>query len=570
MPYSDLINPSDVIFRASFNGTKTPEIAGVFTDITEGSTTITSGHPFSGSSLTVAERASDTSERYYIPNSSSTNYYNYPSGLGTATLVECWVYYTLGANNLIPDWEICDVRSHNNTYGDMSTVYLRITGGTWTGTGTAGTLYASLRDGGGVTTIYSTDFLIPNQWNLIHIDSHSDKRTDIYINGKYSNSTGGTVRYDNNIVGVTIGDLWNAQLPAEDSTLQIAEFVMYNRKLTHEEKYLRYRYGQSIGGFTDMQLTDGALLQMRFDNPDKSTPMILYGSQAASWGSTWDDLGSTKVGITPYQPGKKDYQWNILTGASSTQQIVNATNPDFRTALAQVMQSGGSYSIEYVAYIPDTYNTTHRILQFGNNNTSGTPQPVSGGYILISHTTAATGKGQPTVTHAYQSISTGSWLSGSLSGIPKAASVSANKNYLKLNEGNWYHFVVNVDRSTDNLYVRIYCNGVGMKDRSFGVSTYPSNAANSNYSYTQSDVALGPNTTVLDAVWGLDNLAIYDRLLTDAEIENHYWALVKAEKSIKYWNGNAWALPTGTKAWDGNNWIDWNAKSYDGTQWVNL
>lgn len=569
MPYSDLINASDVIFRASFNSSKTPEIAGVFTNTTAGSGTITTGNPFSGSSLTVQEQTTISPEIYYFPNSSSSSYYNAPSGIGQATIVECWVYYTVGASNAVAAWEIVDVRENNVTYGDSSAYTIRINPGTYTGTGTAGTLQVMLRDAGGVTTINSTDFLIPNQWNLIHIDRHVDKRCDIFINGKYSNSTGGTLRGGNNIIGFQIGDCWAIQGSAGDSTMKIAEFVSYNRKLTHDEKYLRYRYGQTIGGFVNTQLTDGALVQMRFDNPNKSTPMTLYGSASSTWGSTFPDVGSTKTGITAYQPGAKDYQWNILQGAASTQQIFNG-NAAFAAALQQVMQSGNSYSFEFVLKIPSTFTQTHRIFEFGSNSTTGTPSPISGGYVLANISTSANGKGQPSVSHSYQSISTGAWQSGSLSGIPNPSSNTSSRNYYRLDEGNWYHFVVNVDRSTTNLSVVLYANAVGMKNRSYGTGTYNSNGTNSAYTYTTNDVAWGPNTVTADATWGYDNFAIYNRLLTATEIENHYWALVKAEKSIKYWNGNAWTLPTGTKVWDGTAWIDWNTKYYDGTQWITV
>lgn len=570
MPYSDLINQSDVIFRASFNSSKTPEIAGVFTNTTPSTGTIAAGNPFSGSSLTIAEQPGQTvGEKYTFPNASSTNYYNAPSGYGNGTFFEAWVKYTLGASSAVANWEILKIYEFNTTYAQADAYTLRINPGTYTGTGTAGTLQLLLRDAGGNTTINSTDFLIPNQWNLVQLDRFSDKRCDIYINGKYSNSTGGTVRGGNNFITFEIGNCWAIQGAAGDSTMQIAEVVSYNRKLTHEEKYLRYRYGQPIGGFIQSQLNDGALVQMRFDNPNKSTPMTLYGSASSTWGSTFADVGATRTGITAYQPGAKDFQWNIVQGANSTQQIVQGSAA-FAAALQQVMQSGNNYSFEFVQKVPAVYTQSHRSFEFGNNNTAGTPQPVSGGYIMMNTSSIQTGKGQPNITAGYRSTSTGSWLTGSLSNIPNPTSNTTNRNYLRLDEGNWYHFVVTVDRSTPNLTVTLFVNGVGMKSRAYGVGTHTSNGPNGAYNFTTTDVAFGPNSVTADATWGYDNFAVYDRLLTAAEIENHYWALVKAEKSIKYWNGTAWTLPIATKAWNGSAWIDWNTKYYDGTQWVNV
>jgi hypothetical protein len=569
MPYSDLINLSDAYFRVSFNNSKTPEKTGLFTNNTVGSGTLTTGHPFDATlkSVTFQETAGIAKETYEIPNASSTNYLNYPAGVPTATVFEGWVKYTLGASNTVANWEVVRIYEFNSTYGDTDSYIVRINPGTYTGTGTAGTLSVQCRDANGVNFINSTDFLIPNQWNLIHIDSFSDKRTDIYINGKYSNSTGGVTYRSNNTIRFQIGGCWAIQGTANDSTLQIAEVVSYNRKLTHDEKYLRYKYGQSVAGFNTIQLTDGALCQMRYDNPNKSTAMTLYGSAASTFGNTFADVGSTKTGITAYQTGKKDYQWNIINGHASSQQIWQGSQT-FATALQNVMQNGSSYSFEWVEYVPATYNANFRIFEFGSNSTSPVNK-VAGGYILTNQSTTLTGKGQPTVSVGYRSTTTGSWQTGSLSGIPNPSTNTTNRNYLKLDEGNWYHFVLTVDRSTTSLSVVLYVNGVGMKSRTFGSGTYASNSANdTTVTFTPTEAAFGPNGVTADATWGFDNFAIYQKVLSQTEIDNHYFALLKAEKAVKYFNGTTWVNAQAQKVWNGTTWVDWSAQYYDGTQWV--
>jgi hypothetical protein len=108
-----------------------------------------------------------------------------------------------------------------------------------------------------------------------------------------------------------------------------------------------------------------------------------------------------------------------------------------------------------------------------------------------------------------------------------------------------------------------------MKSRTFGSGTYASNSANdTTVTFTPTEAAFGPNGVTADATWGFDNFAIYQKVLSQTEIDNHYFALLKAEKAVKYFNGTTWVNAQAQKVWNGTTWVDWSAQYYDGTQWV--
>lgn len=41
-------------------------------------------------------------------------------------------------------------------------------------------------------------------------------------------------------------------------------------------------------------------------------------------------------------------------------------------------------------------------------------------------------------------------------------------------------------------------------------------------------------------------------------------------RTVKYFNGTSWVNSTGQKVWNGTAWVDWNAKRFDGSAWVNV
>jgi hypothetical protein len=41
-------------------------------------------------------------------------------------------------------------------------------------------------------------------------------------------------------------------------------------------------------------------------------------------------------------------------------------------------------------------------------------------------------------------------------------------------------------------------------------------------------------------------------------------------RTVKYFNGTSWVDSIGQKVWNGTAWVDWNAKRYDGTQWITV
>ncbi len=41
-------------------------------------------------------------------------------------------------------------------------------------------------------------------------------------------------------------------------------------------------------------------------------------------------------------------------------------------------------------------------------------------------------------------------------------------------------------------------------------------------------------------------------------------------RTVKYYDGSSWQTSSAQKVWNGTAWVDWNAKKYDGSQWVTI
>jgi hypothetical protein len=41
-------------------------------------------------------------------------------------------------------------------------------------------------------------------------------------------------------------------------------------------------------------------------------------------------------------------------------------------------------------------------------------------------------------------------------------------------------------------------------------------------------------------------------------------------RTVKYYNGTAWQTSSAQKVWNGTAWVDWNAKRFDGSTWINV
>ena len=59
---------------------------------------------------------------------------------------------------------------------------------------------------------------------------------------------------------------------------------------------------------------------------------------------------------------------------------------------------------------------------------------------------------------------------------------------------------------------------------------------------------------------------------TDAAIADIYNAGITAPsvRTVKYYDGSSWQTSSAQKVWNGTAWVDWTAKRFDGSAWINV
>lgn len=72
----------------------------------------------------------------------------------------------------------------------------------------------------------------------------------------------------------------------------------------------------------------------------------------------------------------------------------------------------------------------------------------------------------------------------------------------------------------------------------------------------------------------IGDFLMYDVELTPQEISDNFDATKAkyygAPRTVKYYDGTTWQTSSAQKVYNGTNWIDWDAKRWDGTNWVTV
>lgn len=93
-----------------------------------------------------------------------------------------------------------------------------------------------------------------------------------------------------------------------------------------------------------------------------------------------------------------------------------------------------------------------------------------------------------------------------------------------------------------------------------------------NYS-TSTYGGVGPGAMESFSGW-IGDFLMYDTKLTPQEISDNFDATKAkyygAPRTVKYYDGTTWQTSSAQKVYNGTNWIDWDAKRWDGVYWTTV
>jgi hypothetical protein len=124
-------------------------------------------------------------------------------------------------------------------------------------------------------------------------------------------------------------------------------------------------------------------------------------------------------------------------------------------------------------------------------------------------------------------------------------------------DGNWHYLAVRRYGNTFDMYVDGVLEATGQNP--VVSNTYSINHGNGS-GYNQSAYVL----RIGHLHWG--NTANFT-----ASAPMEIWlAGTTNARTVKYFDGTTWQTSSAQKVWNGTAWVDWNAKRFDGSAWVNV
>jgi len=564
MAYSDLINNTDVYFRADLNNSFTPQYVNptLWGTASGNNTSFVSDHPFDSSKqcLRISENTNPAPYKYYFGDSnyaSTAGRVNYIAGKYT---IEFWFKYSLtSGTNAIPAIDLLRLAGWGPNYGENDMVYI--------GMNTSGKIVYNTRSDG-ASSAASTGFAtIPAEtWTLIQVELLQNYYPQIFINGICDSTP--NVQMNGSLLNssLSVNAVWLGSViqgtPYTD-TFKFAELVIYDRYLTKEEKAARYMYGKADTYVEDEIIASAPKIFWKLDNPDKSTTVPNSGTASnCDFVGNWQSTNGAN--ITVNQAGVGDKGWKLKFASPNNANAVS-TSTSANAVVQQIIGGQNGWSIEFFLKIPqrilNTANAGHRILDAIAGGSGGQYQglQLDTGSIVANPTIHI---GHPDMTVNYWTGTT--WQSGTMSTFVRS-------QWRNVADDNWHHIVYRMSHNGTSNIVSMYLDGCLARQRTLIAADW-STASIPAAVQPYSPMYIGHYSTATDdgRDFTLDNFAVYDRVLSEAEIQTHYlaWLGQPAQRIVKYFDGTNWVNSTAQKVWNGTQWVSWNANRYNGTSWV--
>ena len=568
MAYSDLISNTDVYFRADLNNSFTPQYVNptLWGTASGNNTSFVSDHPFDSSKqcLKISELQTGlVTQKYYFGDSNYATTAGRVNYIPARYTIEFWFKYSLtSGTNAIPALNLLRLFGWGPTYGENEMV--------WIGLNTSGKISYTTRSDG-PSGITSTSFAtIPAEtWTLIQVELLQNNYPQIFINGVCDSTpnnlmSGSVLNASTAVNAIWLGDVIGGT-PYTD-TFKFAELVIYDRYLTKEEKAARYMYGKADTYVEDEIIASAPKIFWKLDNPDKSTTIPNYGTASnCDFVGNWS--ASQGTNITVNQAGVGDKGWKLKAGSTLANNTVSSPTTSVNTIAQQVIANSTGWSVEFFVKIPARITgvtNLNKTLMGGVGASTGTqylPITFLTGAITASPTSFI---GFPDVSFPYWNGTT--WLSGSMS------TTASRSEWRNAADDNWHHVVFTQTHvGTSNVFT-MYLDGCLARQRTITGDWSTASPSVQIAAYNPFYVGWNSSQTDDNRDFTLDNVAMYDRVLTETEIKTHYlaWLGQPAQRIVKYFDGTNWVNSTAQKVWNGTQWVSWTANRYNGTSWVSV
>lgn len=272
-----------------------------------------------------------------------------------------------------------------------------------------------------------------------------------------------------------------------------------------------------------------------------------FGTNVTSGGSWGTSIQTGQVtNLTFKNPdsleGNGISQTTAWTNSLSGQVIFDGT----KSGQLQTLHDSGNMSVECW-------------VKWGHTKNSFKPTKAAAGPIsimltptLVSHNIRTTSNGNIEFIDRYNDVAAtyapnyGPWAQGLLTG------------------GDWVHIAATYQNVGGTVTIRYYLNGRQINTRTVtGNLSNPVAGAISQLTlfFAAQAAQAEPKT--------MDIFAIYDRALTSSEVRSRYLNYAALDRTVLYWDGVKWKVPTANKYWNGTEWAFWNdkVKHWDGDSW---
>jgi hypothetical protein len=591
MPYSDLYADADfyMSLNNNYNWTTT-------------ATVLSANGGFTGTPVYVADSPAgvESTHSLKINGYGATNaakpprptFNNYPQRtqttgtFGTGKTFTCWLKFvplvTLvdGTTNL--GGSPLDLWLNTPTTNSSTNDFARINFNTYQQEGGQGNMTTQWNMGeitiststSGGTSIFGTKKFDFNKWYhiafVVKDYAPSTLEKAVYVNGQ-------CIQYTITANKSTQGPYWCiSDSPVRSDTIftteagntvldkYIAHYAKWNRALTKEEIRAQAWYGHTNEDYDSVVLGDNPTYYASLNNPTKAVDNAIYG--ATSWGPLNDEI----VGFTVNEQGPANLKaWKMTPQPSSIDAITDTTDPEMMSGLTSLFTSG-EYSVEFWLKMAGKPSQPRSFI--GTNQiTANLPN----GYIDIQMDS----NGIPRVTQSYKSTAT-TYLSGSVTGTSLPAVTDAQLNMHpgtgvnNFCDDKWHHIVYTFSKSDSwasagSFTGNVYMDGMRINTRNF-TNTSGWLDGTTPQTYLRLGSALNA-PSVTNGTASIAAIAFYPRRITETEIEHHYLAgtdYLENTRTVRYFNGTSWINSSAQKVWNGTAWVDWNAKRYDGSNWV--
>ena len=128
---------------------------------------------------------------------------------------------------------------------------------------------------------------------------------------------------------------------------------------------------------------------------------------------------------------------------------------------------------------------------------------------------------------------------------------------------------------TANVWHYVAVRRVGTTMEAYYDGVLVGTETNSNLTSAPSRLAIGNQSQTQNTLanWNASNFHYASASVLTPTAIAEIWAVgngATPSRTVRYFNGTSWVNSTGQKVWNGTAWVDWNAKRFDGSAWVNV